>query len=89
MNAFVVPCSDFVQREMPTTMLEVCVDTFQGAKIAAEAGADRIELCSVLDVGGLTPAGALVSSVRHAIELPLIVLIRSCPGGFVYCDEEC
>ena len=70
-------------------MLEVCVDTIQAAKIAAEAGADRIELCSVLEMGGVTPSGPLVSAVRRAIELPLIVLIRSRPGEFVYSEEEC
>jgi copper homeostasis protein len=70
-------------------MLEVCVETIQAAKIAAEAGADRVELCSVLEVGGVTPSGPLVSAVRRAIELPLIVLIRSRAGGFVYREEEC
>ena len=70
-------------------MLEVCVDTIQAAKIAAKAGADRIELCSVLEMGGVTPSGSLVSAVRRAIELPLIVLIRSRPGEFVYSEEDC
>jgi len=70
-------------------MLEVCVETIQAAKIAAEAGADRIELCSVLEIGGVTPSGPLVSAIRRAIELPLIVLIRSRPGDFVYDEEDC
>jgi len=70
-------------------MLEVCVDTIQAAKIAAKAGADRIELCSVLEMGGVTPSGPLVSAVRRAIELPLIVLIRSRPGEFVYSEDDC
>ena len=70
-------------------MLEVCVDTIQGARIAAEAGADRIELCSALELGGVTPSGPFVSAVRRLIDLPLIVLIRSRPGGFFYRDEDC
>ena len=48
-------------------MLEVCVDTIQAAILAQRAGADRIELCSALDLGGVTPSGPLVAAVRSAI----------------------
>ncbi len=70
-------------------MLEVCVDTIQAAILAEKAGADRIELCSALDLGGVTPSGPLVSAVRRAIKLPLIVLIRSRAGDFLYEELEC
>ena len=70
-------------------MLEVCVDTIQAARVAASAGADRIELCSHLDVGGVTPPWPIVYDVRREIDLPLIVLIRSRAGGFVYSNDEC
>ena len=70
-------------------MLEVCVDTIQAAVIAEEAGADRIELCSALDLGGVTPSGLLVTAVRRSIQLPLIVLIRSRAGDFLYDEREC
>lgn len=69
-------------------MLEVCVDTIQAALIAVEAGADRIELCSDLDSGGVTPSWQLVLAVRRAISVPLIVLIRSRAGDFIYNDLE-
>ena len=67
-------------------MLEVCVETIQAAKLAEQSGADRIELCSALDLGGVTPSGPLVSAVRRSIQLPLIVLIRSRSGDFLF-DE--
>ena len=70
-------------------MLEVCVDTVQAAVIAESAGADRIELCSALDLGGVTPSGPLVSAVRRSIQLPLIVLIRARAGDFLFSDLEC
>ena len=70
-------------------MLEVCVDTIQAALIAEEAGADRVELCSALDLGGVTPSGPLVTAVRRSIQLPLVVLIRSRAGNFLYDKREC
>ena len=70
-------------------MLEVCVDTIQAAVIAEKAGADRIELCSALDLGGVTPSGPLVSAVRRAIQLPLIVLVRARAGDFLFSELEC
>lgn len=69
-------------------MLEVCVDTIQGAILAEEAGADRIELCSALELGGVTPSNSLVSAVRVAIRLPLIVLIRARAGDFFFDAQE-
>ncbi len=69
-------------------MLEVCVDTIQAAMIAEKGGANRIELCSALDLGGVTPSGPLISAVRRWIHLPLIVLVRSRAGDFFYEDLD-
>ena len=69
-------------------MLEVCVDTIQAAILAEKAGADRIELCSALELGGVTPSGPLITEVRSAINVPLIVLIRSRAGDFFYEELE-
>ena len=69
-------------------MLEVCVDTVQGAILAEKAGADRIELCSALELGGVTPSNSLLSAVRVAIRLPLIVLVRARAGDFFFDAQD-
>ena len=65
-------------------LLEICVDSLPSALIAQEAGADRIELCSGLDVGGLTPDHALFTLARNKLSIPIHVLIRPRSGNFVY-----
>lgn len=67
--------------------LEVCVDTVAGLERAAACGADRIELCQGLDLGGLTPSLAMM---RYAASLhvPTYALIRPRPGDFVYSARE-
>jgi copper homeostasis protein len=73
---------------MNTPILEVCVDCFDGAWIASQSGADRIELCEQLDVGGITPSETLLQKVRTHIELPIVVLIRSRAGDFQFDRSE-
>jgi copper homeostasis protein len=67
---------------------EVCAVNLQSALAAQQAGAHRIELCSALDVGGLTPSLGLVRAVVDALEIPVHVLIRVREGGFCYTEEE-
>ncbi len=50
--------------------------------------AGRIELCSALDVGGVTPCHSLIQAVRRRVSCPLVVLIRPRTGNFVYDDSE-
>ena len=69
-------------------MLEVCVDTIHGAIVAEKAGADRIELCTALELGGVTPSNSLVYAVRAAVQLPLIVLIRARAGDFFFDERD-
>ena len=64
-------------------MLEVCVDDLDGFGEALAGGADRIELCSALPLGGLTPSAALVSTAALA-PVPVHVLIRPRAGDFIY-----
>jgi copper homeostasis protein len=66
-------------------LLEICVDDAGGARAAVEGGADRIELCAALGVGGLTPsAGLAVFAV--ALGIPVRAMIRPRAGDFVF-DE--
>src|SRR5690606_18133945 len=67
--------------------LEIAVQDPAGAYAAREAGADRVELCSALGVGGLTPSVAMVEAVV-AVGLPVHVLVRPRAGGFRYSATE-
>jgi copper homeostasis protein len=69
-------------------VLEVAVTTPDEARLAAWNGADRLELSSGLEVGGLTPSLGLVREVIESVEVPVYVLLRPRTGGFVYSDYE-
>jgi copper homeostasis protein len=64
-------------------LLEVCVDDAQGLAAAIEGGADRIELCSALAVGGLTASAGLMA-LAGPPPVPVYAMIRPRPGDFVY-----
>jgi copper homeostasis protein len=66
------------------TLLEVTVESVAGARAALAGGAGRLELCSGLAQGGLTPSAGLIAEVGEAVSLPLFVLIRPRPGDFLY-----
>ena len=69
---------------MPTPKLEVCVDTLAGLKAALAGGADRIELCSALSLGGLSPSIAFMEAAAHLSTVPVHVLLRPRAGDFCY-----
>ncbi len=69
-------------------ILEVCVDSVESAVNAANGGADRIELCGDLVVGGVTPSMELYQLIREKVELPIHVLIRPRFGDFLYNEDE-
>lgn len=69
-------------------IFEVCVETVAGALAAEEGGAQRIELCSALSLGGLTPSLGLVSEVVQQVKLEIWVLIRPRGGDFCYTSTE-
>lgn len=69
-------------------ILEVCVDSLASARAAAEGGADRLELCSALAVGGLSPYGELLAQIRQVCDLPVRCLMRPRAGDFLYEPEE-
>ena len=68
--------------------LEICANSYQSAINAQKAGAHRIELCSELAVGGITPSYALLKKVMQDISIPVHVLIRPRSGDFTYSDAE-
>lgn len=70
------------------TAVEIAVQDVAGARLARDLGADRVELCVALGLtGGLTPGIGLVRAVVE-VGLPVHVLVRHRPGGFVYSDDE-
>lgn len=69
-------------------ILEVCVDSLASAKAAMAGGADRLELCSALAVGGLSPYGELLEQIKATCPLPVRCLMRPRPGDFLYTEDE-
>lgn len=76
------------RRRKMKKLLEVCVDSLASARAAIAGGADRLELCSALAVGGLTPYTALLRQIRAESAIPVRCLMRPRPGDFLYTPEE-
>jgi copper homeostasis protein len=69
-------------------IVEICANSFESAMAAQSGGADRIELCTQLAVGGLTPSHHLIKKVMSELSIPIHVLIRPRKGNFCYSKEE-
>lgn len=69
-------------------LIEICANSFDSALAAQNAGADRIELCAELSVGGLTPSFGLLEKVLVELTIPVHVLIRPRSGNFTYSESE-
>jgi copper homeostasis protein len=69
-------------------LLEIAVASFERAIAAQRAGADRLELCVNLEMGGLTPSLALIRQVRANVNIPIHVLVRPRAGNFVHTSSE-
>ncbi len=69
-------------------IIEACVDSYRSAAAAVRGGADRLELCGQLSIGGVTPSIALFEQVRRDFPIPIRVLIRPRGGDFLYGKKE-
>lgn len=73
---------------MEKNQLEIACFNFESALIAQKNGADRIELCENMQLGGTTPNYILGVKVREELSIKMHVIIRPRGGDFVYSDEE-
>ena len=73
---------------MKQKTLEVCVDSLASARAAIAGGADRLELCAALAIGGLTPYPELLRQIRDESDIPVRCLMRPRAGDFLYTPEE-
>lgn len=74
-------------RDAPV-LVEACVDSVASSRIAERAGARRLELCAALHDGGTSPSAGTIAAVRAAVSIPVVVLVRSRGGSFVYDASE-
>ena len=73
---------------MKQKILEVCVDSVESALAAERGGADRLELCQNLVIGGTTPSPKLFETIRRYSKIPIHVLLRPRFGDFCYTQYE-
>ena len=71
-----------------SVVIEACVESLEAALAAERGGADRLELCANLDVGGITPSAELIAQVKSRVAVPVFVMIRPRGGSFVYTAAE-
>jgi copper homeostasis protein len=72
----------------PRILLEIVATNLDEALAAERAGADRIELCERLVVGGVTPSLELIDAVLAAIRIPVVVMLRPRGGDFLTTPDD-
>ena len=73
---------------MNKPLIEACVDSYASCMAAAKGGADRLELCANLAIGGTTPSASLFKQVQRDCDVKINVLIRPRFGDFLYTEPE-
>ncbi len=73
---------------MKKPVLEACVETLEDALRAEQCGADRIELCGDLSVGGVTPSPELTEACLKSLTIPIMAMVRPRGGNFVHTPVE-
>lgn len=73
---------------MAHVLLEICCGSIDDAIEAEKGGADRVELCSALFLGGLTPSVGTIQEAKRRLKIPVVVMVRPRGGGFAYSDAE-
>ncbi len=69
-------------------LVEICACSAADVLESENGGAHRVELCSALKLGGLTPSAGTISECRKLTQLRIMVMIRPRSGGFAYSDSE-
>ncbi|MBC8005660.1 MAG: copper homeostasis protein CutC [Verrucomicrobia bacterium] len=69
-------------------LFEACVDTLENSLMAEQLGAHRIELCSALELDGLTPSRELTLQCLQQCSIPVMAMVRPRGGDFVYSEPE-
>ncbi len=69
-------------------IVEVCVDSVSSAINARQGGADRLEVCQNLELGGTTPSYGLLQAIIQQVDLPIVVMLRPRAGDFCYSAAE-
>src|SRR5689334_22059159 len=72
----------------PRILLEIACGDLRDALAADQAGADRVELCSALELQGLTPSLGMVVETYDRTTLPIVAMVRPRAGDFVYAGSE-
>ncbi len=73
---------------MAHVLLEICCGSIDDAIEAEKGGADRVELCSALFLGGLTPSLGTIQEAKRRLKIPAMVMVRPRSGGFSYSEAE-
>jgi len=73
---------------MGRIVLEIVASTVEDCIAAESGGADRVELCTAIATGGLTPSLGTLVEAKKRVGIPIIVMVRQRPGGFCYSEED-